>query len=77
MVFFPALCLVNNLSVKFSLIKETGEPHNKLYTVRCETDTLTPVEATRKTMKSAKNACAKKVIEMIESKKQLKTNVSH
>uniref|UniRef100_A0A8D8YRE8 DRBM domain-containing protein n=1 Tax=Cacopsylla melanoneura TaxID=428564 RepID=A0A8D8YRE8_9HEMI len=69
-----AICLMNNIGAKFILIKEAGEAHNKLYTMRCEVENLKvpPIEATKRSMKGAKIACAKKLLELIEDRKQLK-----
>lgn len=69
-----ALCQLNKFSVHFSLVKEAGEAHNKQYTVRCEVSDF-KVEGTRKTLKGAKLACAKKMIEIIEGQKGVKTKI--
>ncbi|KAL1465413.1 hypothetical protein WDU94_004990 [Cyamophila willieti] len=72
-----AICLLNNIGVQFKLIKEVGEAHNKLYTMRCEVENLKvpPIEATKKSMKGAKLACARKLIEVIEDRKNIKKDI--
>ncbi|KAI5712409.1 hypothetical protein M8J75_008095 [Diaphorina citri] len=68
------LCLMNNLSMQFMLMNESGEPHNKLYTIRCVVDNL-KVEATKRSVKNARNACASKMIELIERQKNIKAEI--